>query len=802
MHNVITNYQVPLLDSLQESFGRAEHIKIVVSFILESGVRLLLTDLQRAVARGVPVQILTSNYLNITEPSALYLLKDQLQNRADIRIYESNEISFHPKTYIFMGGNQGEVYVGSSNLSRSGLVDGIEWNYRLVGQQQPEDYKAFIDHFERLFAAARPLDDEWLKEYSLSWKRPRWLRGTVKPKELEDRPQPRGAQIEALHYLELSRAEGFQRGMVVMATGVGKTYLAAFDSRQFRRVLFVAHREEILRQAEESFRRVVPWKSTGWFKADVKDTDKDLIFASVQTLSQERYLHPSYFPPDYFDYIVIDEFHHVAARSYQRIVDYFQPRFMLGLTATPYRMDNQDIFQFCEDNVVYEINLQEAINKDYLVPFHYYGIYDDTVDYNQIAMQNGRYVAEELEKALTIASRGDLILKHYLEHRSQRALAFCSGINHANYMTAFFLSKKIPAAAVHSGSGPHVLDRAAAVEALRKRKIEVIFSVDQFNEGVDIPEVDLVMFLRPTESYTVFLQQLGRGLRKAENKDYLTVLDFVGNYRRAHLIPLLLTGCNPEKEEHQFYRMRDLQRFVAEGCTIQFDLRLLDVFAEMRKHDPLPERMKADYFRLKADLGRRPLRLDVHGGSDIPSREYLSPRHLRPQKGYLRFLASLGELTPEEESWLDTELEAFLLDLESTSMQKLYKIPTVEAFIRDGGLLPQVTSEDIGRSLQRYYQDLRFHDDMQDSSSRGFQDWPLEKWTQLAEKNPIKYLDKSSPFFEFDQINRRLRLKPVIVENQSPALLQHIQDILRYRERQKIARFVQERLRVRGDGHA
>lgn len=788
MRNVITNYQVSLLRSLQESFARAEQIKMVVSFVLESGVRLLLPDLQRAVERGVTVQILTSPYLNITEPSALYLLKDGLDSRADIRVYESGNVAFHPKTYICLGGNSGEVYVGSSNMSKSGLVDGIEWNYRLLAQEGPEDFREFVLHFDRLFSQARPLDDEWLKEYSLSWKRPRWLGRSISTADEAEKPHPRGAQIEALHYLERSRAEGFGRGMVVMATGVGKTYLAAFDSEKFKRVLFVAHREEILRQAWDTFENVMPRKSKGWFNAEQKTTDTDLVFASVQTLSQAQYLQPSFFPPDYFDYIIIDEFHHVAAQSYQRIVDYFKPRFMLGLTATPFRMDNQDIFQFCEDNVVYEINLLEAINKDYLVPFHYYGIYDDTTDYSTIPMANGRYVADQLEQALSIAKRGDLVLKHYLKYRSQRALGFCSGIRHANFMTEYFRKNNIAAAAVHSGAGQFVMERKAAVEALRNRDIEVIFSVDQFNEGVDIPEVDLVMFLRPTESYTVFLQQLGRGLRKAENKDFLTVLDFIGNYKRAHLIPLILSGRNPQSERDQVYKIRDLSLALAEGCTVNFDMRLLDVFEEMRRHDPLPERMKSDYWRLKADLGRRPLRLDVHVGSDIDSREYLRPRHLQPHRGYLRFLADLGELTPEEEAWLDTDVEEFLLDLETTSMSKLYKIPTIGAFIREGVLLASVSSEEVGLALQRYYQDPRFHVDMQDKSSRGFQEWTLDQWRRLAERNPINFLDRSSPFFQYDQINRRLHLAPTVAQNQSPELIEHIQDILRYRERRMIAR--------------
>lgn len=581
MGNVITNDRLTLLTNLQKSFKQATEIKLVVSFVMESGVRLLLPELIEALKRDASIQILTSRYLNITEPSALYLLKDQLKNKADIRIYESGNIAFHPKTYIFIGGDEGEVFVGSSNLSRSGLVEGIEWNYRLLAKRDPEDYQKFIYNFDLLFSQGQPITDKWLKEYSLSWKRPRWFGVSRDAPKNEDEPtQPRGAQIEALHYLEQSRLEGFKRGMVVMATGVGKTYLAAFDSQKFRRVLFVAHREEILHQAKETFDSVVPTKTKGYFNAEEKCTDADIVFASVRTLSQEQYLAPSYFAPDFFDYIVIDEFHHVATQSYQRIVKYFKPKFMLGLTATPYRMDNLDIFQFCEDNVVYEINLQEAINKDYLVPFHYYGIYDET-DYSRIDISNGRYVADQLERTLSNESRADLVINQYRKYKSERALAFCCGIKHANYMAMKFQENNIPAVAVHSGQGQFVMERKTAIKALRNREVEVIISVDQFNEGVDIPEVDLVMFLRPTESYTVFLQQLGRGLRKTENKEFLTVLDFIGNYKRAHFIPLVLTGQNPHVDGPSVFKPSDLHQFVAEGCSLNFDMRLLDLFEEM-----------------------------------------------------------------------------------------------------------------------------------------------------------------------------------------------------------------------------
>ena len=451
-------------------------------------------------------------------------------------------------------------------------------------------------------------------------------------------------------------------------------------------------------------------------------------------------------------------------------------------------MDNQDIFKFCEDNVVYEINLQEAINKDYLVPFRYYGIYDDTTDYSQISVTNGKYNAEQLELALSTNTRVDLILKRYEEYKSERALAFCSTIGHANFMTEEFRNSNISAVAVHSGSGQFVMERTAAVQALRTGEVEIIFSVDQFNEGVDIPEVDLVMFLRPTESYTVFLQQLGRGLRKASDKEYLTVLDFIGNYKKAHLIPLILKGKNPHKEREVSYKIRDLADSVAEGCTLNFDMRLLDVFEEMRKRDPLPDRMKAAYLGIKSDLGKRPLRIDIHIGSDIPSREFLRPRYLTPQRGYLRFLADLGELSSEEEGWLETPIEAFLLDLESTAMTKLYKIPTIRSFVDGERLKASVSSEFIGENMQKFYKDPRLHIDMQDKSSQGYTEWGLARWISLAERNPIKFLDRSSQFFEYDQINKNLRLDPYVFNNQSPLLIEHIDDILQYRRRLKLAR--------------
>ena len=412
-NTLLTNTNANLLSSFKLAIRNSSKIKILAAFIMESGVRLILDDLIYALNKGAQIQILTGYYLGITEPSALYLLKMSLGESVDMRIFKHKSISFHPKTYIFQDEENGEIYIGSSNISMSALEYGVEWNYKIVKNYLKEEFNQFLDNFGDLFENhSFKLDNEALKEYSINWKKNRlfddiskehleWkdnLAGDfiqveqdkyeiVKPIKLitpitpitlipPTKPIPYGAQIEALYHLNKTREDGMDKGLVVMATGVGKTYLAAFDCLKYKKILFIAHREEILDQAYKSFKKLMPEKSFGIFKASTLQNDAEVIFASVQTLGKESYLNESYFKPNNFDYIIIDEFHHVAANSYKGIVDYFKPKFLLGLTATPFRMDNKDIFEFCDDNLVYEINLKEAIERDYLVPFRYYGIYD------------------------------------------------------------------------------------------------------------------------------------------------------------------------------------------------------------------------------------------------------------------------------------------------------------------------------------------------------------------------------------------------------------------------------------------
>ena len=423
---------------LIRSMKKAESVDIIVSFLMESGVRMLLKELEHTLKRGAKIRILTGNYLGITQPSALYLIKRKLGDRVDLRFYCEKGRSFHPKSYIFHYTDYSELYIGSSNISRSALTSGIEWNYRFSSQKDPENYKEFFRAFEDLFVNhSIIIDDKELKRYSQNWHCPavakdldRYDFTEAETNDTKIKPlyEPRGAQIEALCALEDTRAEGAQKALIQAATGIGKTFLAAFDSKKYEKVLFVAHREEILKQAAVSFQNVRNSKDYGFFMGAEKCTDKPLIFASVASLGKPEYLNEKYFASDYFDYVVIDEFHHAVNDQYRRIVEYFRPQFLLGLTATPERMDGKNIYEICDYNVPYEISLKDGINKGMLVPFHYYGIYDET-DYTKLHIVKGKYAEEELNRTyIGNAYRHELIYKYYCKYGSSQALGFCCSL--------------------------------------------------------------------------------------------------------------------------------------------------------------------------------------------------------------------------------------------------------------------------------------------------------------------------------------------------------------------------------------
>lgn len=346
-------------------------------------------------------------------------------------------------------------------------------------------------------------------------------------------------------------------------------------------------------------------------------------------------------------------------------------------------------------------------------------------------------------------------------------------------MVAEFNRFGIKAAAVHSGDGEFTEQRNKAIELLKIGELKAIFVVDIFNEGVDIPEVDSVLFLRPTESYTIFIQQLGRGLRKFPGKSHVTVLDFIGNYRRAHILPILLSGKNPMSRNEK--SIVDIT--YPEGCNVQFDLKLIDLFEELRKNEKLSTRIENEYFRLKGELDRPPTRVDIFEGSDIKASEFI-----KLKKGYLALMAQIGELKEEEKEWMSTAAENFLFEIETMNMSKLYKIPTIRAFIKQKLLSPKVTADEIALSMKTFYENSRHSVDMQDASSKDYSNWTMEQFRALAIKMPIKHINKSSVYFNYDEINREMYISEEILKFNSPLFVKHIEDILEYRLRDKCAK--------------
>lgn len=681
----------PFLPSLLEGIRQASEIEMAVAFIKATGLRLLFADLKDALAPSTECQrpaarlrIITSDYLDVTDPEALRSLMLLQERGAQVKVYESAGSSFHMKSYIFVRGSDcatagGMAFVGSSNISRQALQDGLEWNYRIDVPQwnNSPDFPGFVEirsRFEELFADSRsvPLTHDWIDAYEQR-RRVQALPVAAGSHESEPPPLPTSLQNEALLALTLTRQEGFRRGLVVMATGLGKTWLAAFDSHfmNAKRVLFVAHREEILFQAENTFLRIRPHARVGFYTGQVKDQEVDILCASVQTLGKLEHLRR--FPSRHFDYVVVDEFHHAAAATYRRLLGHFEPIFLLGLTATPDRSDQSDILSLCDDNLVFSKDLFVGVTSGLLVPFHYFGIFDETVNYREIPWRSGKFDPEQLSNKLATLARARHAYKKWQAHSQERTLAFCVSIRHALFMAERFRQMGVKAEAVYAGS---VMARSEALEQLTDGRLQVVFSVDLFNEGVDLPGIDTVMLLRPTESKILFLQQIGRGLRNAPDKDHLVILDFIGNHQSFLHKPQALFNVGASyKALAQFARQVEQKRLnLPEGCFVNYDLELIDFLKQLDSGGAQKE-----YEALRETLGRRPTLAEFYrsGASVSQARQLYGD--------WFSFIDVMGDLSLEEKECL-VRLGKFFREVETTAMTKCFKMVLLEALLEHGGL--------------------------------------------------------------------------------------------------------------------
>lgn len=536
---LFTGKGMKMYTELRKEIASADEIRLMVSFIKKRGLALILPQLAEFTNRGGHLKVITTTYMCATDYEAVIQLS-KLKN-TEIKItYDETSERLHAKAYIFLretGFNT--AYIGSSNISEQALDTGAEWNVKVTQMEQPRMMKTILGAFEASWWAEgyetfnNGVDNERLKA-SLSGEADNdidfsTLKGLIRPFDY---------QQEILERLKVEReVRNHWRNLVVAATGTGKTVMAASDYKAFAekneraRLLFIAHREEILKQSLATFRQVLSDYNFGekWFGGE-EPANYEYVFASKDTLNNR--IESLSLPPDYYDYIVIDEVHHAAASSYRKIINYFKPKVLLGLTATPERMDGEDITQDFDGTISAEIRLDDALNKGLLAPFYYYGV-TDSVDYTEVAWDKGHYVASELTRIYTYNDTRTAVvlqsLQKYLDDiRDVRALCFCVDQQHAKYMASKFTLCELKADYLTSENAQM---RSTLYRRLKNKEINYLFVVDMFNEGVDIPEVDTILFLRPTESLTVFIQQFGRGLRKAEGKTHVKILDYVGNSR-------------------------------------------------------------------------------------------------------------------------------------------------------------------------------------------------------------------------------------------------------------------------------
>lgn len=523
----------------------SDEVDLLIAFVKWHGLRLLTPELARLRERGVPLRVITTTYMGATERDAVDRLVREFG--AQVRVqYDAQRTRLHAKAWMFRRRTTFDTaYVGSSNLSRAALLDGVEWNVRLSRVATPALLEKFQATFEtywnddsyELYDPDRDRDrlDDALAEAS---GRKQGSGVTITLSGLEVRPFP--YQLEMLEALEAERAvHDRHRNLVVAATGTGKTVVAALDYRNLahqegRRpsLLFVAHRKEILEQSLRTYREVLADGDFGeLYVGGARPERWRHVFASVQSLTAYGV---EQIPSDAYEVLVIDEFHHAQAATYRRLIQHFEPTELLGLTATPERSDGLDVREFFDGRTAVELRLWDALGADLLCPFHYFAVADNT-DLRDVRWTRGRYDEADLEALYTgNDTRAQIVLTQLrdkvLDPGAMRALGFCVGVDHARYMATVFQRAGIPAQAVSGDTPSH--EREQALRDLRDRRLNILFAADLFNEGLDMPEVDTVLFLRPTESATVFLQQLGRGLRRTKDKAVLTALDFVGHHRK------------------------------------------------------------------------------------------------------------------------------------------------------------------------------------------------------------------------------------------------------------------------------
>lgn len=604
---LLNNRNTKVINYIRKELENCTEFYFSVAFITDGGLSLLLHTLDILNQKGIKGKILTADYLNFNNPQVF----KKLLKIPNIEVKINNNSNFHAKGYIFRHVEEYSVIIGSSNLTQAALTKNEEWNLRVTSTQNGQLIEDSLEEFFHAWDSAIDLSEEWIASYAETYNKTR--RFSLSEDLLKEQAiKPNQMQIEALNNLASLRKKGIAKALLISATGTGKTYLSAFDIEKVKpkKVLFLAHRERLLKSSAKSFQKILGKHiDIGFYTSDKKDTNVQYLFASIATIGKQEHLEK--FRTDEFDYIIIDEVHRAGAATYQRLLDYFHPQFMLGMTATPERTDDYNIFEFFNYQIAYEIRLQRALEEDMLCPFHYYGISEIEVNGELLSdISDFKYLMSEnrvnhiIEKAEYYGYSGPRV----------KGLIFCSRNEEAQELSHQFNQKGYHTVALYGKDNDQV--REDAITRLEQdekdNSLDYIFTVDIFNEGIDIPAVNQVIMLRKTKSSIVFVQQLGRGLRKHKHKNYVVVLDFIGNYDHDFLIPVSLSGDRTYNKDNLRKFMNNANSIIPGCSSIEFDAVVKERIYKSINTANFGEAvfLKSEYTKLKNKIGHVPYHTD------------------------------------------------------------------------------------------------------------------------------------------------------------------------------------------------
>ena len=739
-----------VLSSIEEGLNNCEYFRISVAFITDSGIAPLLQTLKELEMKGVQGKILTTDYLTFSSPKALEKLS-KLSN-VELRMFRVHEgPGFHTKGYIFTKGELYNIIVGSSNLTASALTTNAEWNTKIVSTADGEFARETLIEFDYYWDHAEPIE-ELLDTYTKIFnEQQRIAKENASNSPIIDFEQatlkPNDMQVEFTNELGKIINMGEDRALLISATGTGKTYASAFglrdaDGKPFKKILFMVHREQIARQACKSYKKVFGSNvSVGFISGNTKDYDADIIFATVQTISKDYVLEK--FSKDHFDAIVVDEVHRAGAELHQKVMKYFKPKLFLGMTASPERTDGYDIFELFNHNIACEIRLQEALEGNYLCPFHYFGIsdleingetIDDKADFNRLVLDSR--VDHIINKIEYYGYSGDRVKGLVFCSRKEEAKTLSEKFNDRGYSTVFL-------------SGEDSQDkREDAIKRLTsddiEDKIDYIFTVDIFNEGVDIPEINQVVILRPTQSPIIFVQQLGRGLRKYEDKEYVVIIDFIGNYENNFMIPIALSGDKSYNPDNIRKYVREGTRVIPGASTVHFDRvskqRIYNMIDSMKPR----KQYKTSYYYLKNKLGRIPTVLDFYDYGEIDPLLFI--------KDYKTFDQFVRKIDTEYTVQFSDEEELYLTYI-STAMlnvKRPHEIILLQMLI-DGEKINSHSFRQRLETISESYTDISYESAMRAICKKFLTEGELSKYSSITFVN-----NKGGEYFASEQFAHAL----------------------------------------------